>query len=98
MQRIFLLWKEFDVALGAVIFVAYLLIDGLYAYYTFAVVKKKPFSAATTGFLMHFLLAVGVINYVNNFLYVIPLALGSWFGTYLVVARERSKEPQLDNA
>ncbi len=41
---------------------------------------------------MHFLLAFGVVNYVGNFLYVVPLALGSWIGTYLVVRREEIKD------
>ena len=84
-------WKEFNYMIALAIFASYFVIDGLYAYYTFSVVKKKPFSAATTGFVMHFLLAIGVINYVNNFLYIFPLALGSWFGTYFVVAREKSR-------
>lgn len=90
MEKIINYWNNFDIFLALFIFVAYFIIDGLYAYYTFSVVKKKPFAAATTGFIMHFMLAFGVINYVNNFLYVIPLALGSWFGTYLVVWMEKN--------
>ena len=92
MEKIANLWINFDIWLAFIIFFAYLIIDGLYAYYTYSVVKKKPFASATTGFIMHFLLAVGVINYVNNFLYIIPLACGSWAGTYLVVYREKRKE------
>ena len=34
---------------------------------------------------MHFLIAFGVLNYVQYYLYVLPLALGSWIGTYIVV-------------
>ena len=83
-------WREFSFIIGGVIFVAYILIDGMYAYYTIAVIKKRPVVSATTGALMHFLIAFGVLNYVQNFLYVIPLALGSWVGTYLVVSRDRS--------
>ena len=83
--------QHFDIVTAVLIFAAYLVIDGLYAYYTYAVVKKDPFAAATTGFVMHFLLAFGVINYVGNFLYVIPLAMGSWVGTYLMVRRERDR-------
>ena len=66
------------------LFVSYMVIDGLYAYYTYAVVEKKPIVSANIGFVMHFLLAFGVISYVNNFWYVVPLAVGSWVGTYLV--------------
>ena len=62
----------------------------MYAYYTQSIVKKRAVISATTGALMHFLIAFGVLNYVQNFLYVVPLALGSWVGTYLVVKNDRS--------
>ncbi len=81
----------FSFGLAGLVFGAYLVIDALYAQYTYSVVGRKPIQAANIGFIMHFLLAFGVINYVENFLYVIPLALGSWAGTYLVVWREKRR-------
>ena len=77
--------NEFNPMLALGVFVAYILVDGLYAYYTIAVVKRSAISAATTGAAMHFLLALGVISYIKNYWYIIPLAMGSWLGTYLVV-------------
>lgn len=62
----------------------------MYAYYTLQVTKRNAFSSATTGALMHFLLAVGVLNYVQNYLYLFPLALGSWIGTFIVVKKEQN--------
>ena len=88
MEQIILSWGTFDLKVGAMIFIAYVLIDGMYAYYTITVTQKKPFASATTGALMHFLIAFGVLNYVHNYLYVIPLALGSWIGTYVVVKKD----------
>ena len=81
----------FNFKIALIIFAAYIIVDGMYAYYTIQVTKRKPFSAATTGALMHFLLAVGVLNYVQNYLYLIPLALGSWIGTYIVVKKNNTK-------
>lgn len=78
-------WKIFDFRIAFIVFVAYLIVDAMYAYYTIAVIRKKPFASASVGALMHFLIAFGVLNYVQNYLYVVPLALGSWIGTYLVV-------------
>jgi hypothetical protein len=78
-------WQGFDFKIAFAIFFAYLLVDAMYAYYTIAVIKKKPFTSASVGALMHFLLAFGVLNYVQNYLYVLPLAIGSFIGTYLVV-------------
>lgn len=75
--------------LALLVFVAYVLIDGMYAYYTIAVTKRRPVASASVGALMHFLIAFGVLNYVQNYLYLIPLALGSWVGTYLVVSRNK---------
>lgn len=71
------------------IFFLYWVADALYALYTLNISDARPMSAATAGFAIHFILAFGVLNYVHNYLYVIPLACGSWVGTYCVVERER---------
>lgn len=85
-------WSNFDSLLALGIFFAYLVVDAMYAKYTLHVTHYKEYSAATIGALMHFILAFGVLSYVNNFLYVLPLAAGSWIGTFLVVRRERIKD------
>ena len=82
--------QNFNPLLAIGIFVAYILVDDMYAYYTLAVVNRKPITSATVGSLMHFLIAFGILSYVQNYLYIIPLALGSWVGTYLVVKRYSS--------
>ena len=81
--------SSFDIRIGLGIFVAYMVIDALYVMYTYSIMKKEPALAATMGAVMYFLMALGVINYVNNFLYIIPLVAGSWLGTYIVVSREK---------
>lgn len=85
--------SSFDIRIGLGIFVAYMAIDALYVMYTYSIMKKEPALAATMGAVMYFLMALGVINYVNNFLYIIPLVAGSWLGTYIVVSREKDKSP-----
>jgi len=80
-------WETFHIVTALGIFIIYIILDGMYAYYTLAVSEKRPLQAATSGAVMHFLLALGVLSYVQNYLYVIPLALGSWIGTYIVVKR-----------
>lgn len=80
-------WQSFDFKVAAIVFVAYLLVDAMFAYYTLAVTKNKPVVAATVGSAMYFFIAIGVLNYVQNYLYVLPLVLGSWIGTYVVVKR-----------
>ncbi len=92
MEHIAFSFEGFDMKIATLIFVAYIIIDALFVSYTYLVVKKDPAMAATVGAGMYFLMAFGVINYVNNFLYVIPLVAGSWLGTYLVVRYERDKK------
>ncbi len=82
-------WQNFSFQIAILIFIAYIVVDAMYAYYTLQVTKRKPYSAATIGALMHFLLAVGVLSYVENYLYLLPLALGSWVGTFIIVKREQ---------
>lgn len=84
--------SDFSMITAIFVFVAYVVVDMLYAYYTLAVNRLEPGRAATTGSLMYFLLAVGVLNYTNNPLYLFPLVLGSWLGTYVTVEIERRKK------
>jgi len=82
---------SFNILIAAGVLVAYLIVDGMYAHYTLAITEHKAMSAANTGALMHFLLAVGVLSYVQNYLYIIPIAIGSWIGTYLIVIRKHKQ-------
>lgn len=83
--------ESFNIVTAFSVFFAYVLIDTLYAYYTIVVTKQRPLAAANAASLMYFLLAFGVLNYVENYLYVIPLALGSWIGTYMTVRYDLKK-------
>lgn len=89
-------WQDFELGSAVLVFFAYILVDGAYAYYTLAVASLRPKTSATVGSLMHFLIAFGVLNYVKNYLYVIPLVLGSWLGTYIVV--KYSKDRKLNSS
>lgn len=86
------LLATFDIWTALLVFVAYLLIDILYAKYTIFVSRLEPASAATSGSIIYVLLAIGILNFTNNPLYIAPLILGSWIGTYGVVSYERRKK------
>jgi len=66
------------------IFMTYVVIDMLYA--------RRPFRAAATTSVIYSLLAYGVVSYSQNILYLIPLASGAFFGTFLMVAYKKRKE------
>lgn len=81
----------FEVLRMLAVFGAYFIIDAFYALYTRAVNGERAVRAANIGAVMHFLLAFGVVSYNNNWLYIFPLAAGSWLGTWYVVRRESRK-------
>ena len=90
-NNIIISWENFSFSYAAIIFIFYIIVDSLYAYYTLSVTGLKPFRAATSSFIMHFIIAFGVISYVGNYLYIVPLAFGSWIGTYVTVKIEKGR-------
>jgi hypothetical protein len=67
------------------VFIFYVVVDALYVLYTKFIVEKKAHSGAMVGFIMYGLFAYGTIQYTNNHLYVAPVMIGSWLGTYLTI-------------
>ena len=75
--------ENIDWLLAAGLLVGYVLVDGMYAIYTIYVVKRRAILAATNSFIMHFVLAAGVLSYTKNAFYILPIAIGSFVGTFL---------------
>lgn len=67
------------------VFLATMCIDALYALYTLRLVERKALQSAFFGTTIHLFTAFTVISYTKNYLYVIPLLLGSFAGTYFAV-------------
>jgi hypothetical protein len=84
--------STFNPLIAILILGAYIVIDALYAKYTLDIANYNEYRAATVGSIIHFCIAFGVINYTENWLYIFPLAIGSWIGTFLMVKRERLKK------
>lgn len=83
--------STFHVEVAVLLFLAYIAVDAIYAYYTLAITRQQALRAANISFIYYFVVALGVLSYVHNYLYVIPVAAGSWLGTYLVVKRSDFK-------
>jgi hypothetical protein len=89
-------WAAADPWVALTVFAAYFVIDAMYVHYTLMVTAKKPLRAANISFVMHFLLAGGVLTYTHNPFYVLPLAAGSWAGTLcwtLYAKRRDARKP-----
>lgn len=74
------------------LFVVSIALDAVYAAYTVAIIKSKAAQAATFSLLTYIFGAIGVVSYVENKIYLIPLASGAFIGTYLVVAIEARRQ------
>ncbi len=83
------LWNEFNFFIAIGILVAYAVIDALNTHYTAAVAQKRPVVAASSGAIVYILIAFGIISFTENILYLIPLVIGSWTGTFFVVRFQR---------
>ncbi len=84
-------WNDLDLWLVLAMFIAYFVYDWLYARYTLFVANLKASSAATFGALLYAISAFGVLNYVENLLYIIPMVIGGWLGTYYAIKKEKQK-------
>ena len=77
--------NDFSWLTALTVFVVYIFFDILYAVYVICVSRRQPLAASFTGAMLYSLGAVGVMNYTHNILYLIPLSLGAFIGTYIAV-------------
>lgn len=95
MESLYVALQSFNFFIAGFIFISYAITDALYVEYTLDITERNEYQAATVGSLIHFLLAFGVISYTENWLYIFPIAMGSWIGTFTMVRRARQKKIKL---
>ena len=83
---------EFNWLVAIGLFFVALALDIVFALYTVAVVKLNPLFAANMSALTYLLGAAGILSYVRNKWYLVPLSLGAFIGTYAVVKYEATKK------
>lgn len=76
---------ELDVITAILVFFTYVIIDVLYACYVLCVSARRAWSAAFFGAALYSLAAFGVMTYSKNSLYILPLAFGSFIGTFTTI-------------
>jgi len=77
--------NEFSWLTALTVFVVYVFFDILYALYVICVSKRQAVAASAISSVLYSLGAYGVMNYLHNTWYLIPLALGAFIGTYVAV-------------
>lgn len=76
---------DFDWGTALTVFVVYVFFDILYALYVICVSRRQALAASAISAVLYSLGAYGVMNYLHNPWYLIPLAIGAFLGTYIAV-------------
>lgn len=76
---------EFKLWLAALMFLLYIAYDYVYAIYYMYVAQKRPFMAANSAVTLYMLSSLATVIFLGNKLYLIPILLGSYIGTYIAV-------------
>lgn len=77
--------EAFNWYTAATVFVVYVFFDILYALYVLCVSRQQAWRASAISAALYSLGAYGVMSYLHNPWYLIPLALGAFLGTYIAV-------------
>ena len=83
--------NDFSWTTAAMIFVTYVAIDMLYAWYVICVGERRAYTAAMLTSVIYSLLAFGVVSYSKNIFYLIPLASGAFIGTFVMVRLKKAR-------
>ena len=77
--------QDFSWTNAAIVFVVYVFFDILYALYVLCVSRQQAFRASAISSALYSLGAYGVMSYLENPWYLLPLACGAFIGTYIAV-------------
>jgi len=67
---------------AVIVFLSYYLLDVIYVVFVRNVGLGNAVTAANCSVIIYLLAAIGITNYVENPLYLIPMCLGAWVGTW----------------
>ena len=74
-----------NIWLTLILFVATFILDFVEVTYVMSVYKKQPIRTGLCRVAVLCIMALGIINYVTNPLYLIPICLGSFCGASFTV-------------
>lgn len=90
-DKIIWAWNDLNILIFLGVGIAYFIYDVVYAHFMLSVTGLKAGLAANLSSLLYVISAIGVLSYVENFIYTIPIVIGGWLGTYWAVKREKQK-------
>ena len=75
----------FDINIAIIIFITYFILDMFYAYYILCIESRKNLMSSFMAGMITSLSAFGIVSFSKNMIYIIPLFLGAFAGTYLTM-------------
>jgi hypothetical protein len=85
--------SNFNIYIAVGLFVLYCLVEALDSSLTFSITQHRSIKSANTTLILYVILGIEVLAFVSNYLYTIPIALGAWLGTFLLIEREKRVRP-----
>ncbi len=79
------------VAVG--LFFLYMVVEWLDSGLTLMITRHESAKSATTTLVLYLILGIEVVALVQNYLYIIPTALGAFIGVYLLIEHEKKVRP-----
>lgn len=79
------------VAVG--LFLLYTVVEWLDSGLTLMITRHESIKSAGTTLILYIILAIEILALVNNYLYIIPTALGAFLGVYLLIEHEKRVRP-----
>jgi capsule polysaccharide export protein KpsE/RkpR len=100
MMRTTTIIDKIDINIVIIIFLTYFILDMFYAYYILCIESRKNLMSSFMAGIITSLSAFGVVSFSKNMVYVIPLFLGAFAGTFVTMkAKEilQSRKRKVDN-
>ena len=93
--------NQFDIYFAIIIFITYFILDMFYAYYILCIESRQNLISSFMAGMITSLSAFGIVSFSQNMLYVIPLFLGAFAGTYFTMKLKeilQSRKRKVDNS
>lgn len=93
--------NDFSINAALLIFLTYFVLDMFYAYYILCIESRQNLMSSFMAGMITSLSAFGVVSFSKNMLYIIPLFLGAFAGTYFTMKLKQilqSRKAKVDNA
>lgn len=86
-------WNNLNFLIVLGLFALYCLVEALDSSLTLSITRHESFKSANTTLILYIILGIEVLAFVSNYLYTIPIALGAWLGTFLLIEHEKRRRP-----